>query len=600
MNVILTTLNSRYTHMSLSLRYLRSALEQRFTGSSPEPRHMLNTADPAEPGKGPVSITLLEFTINQPHEQILRTLFEASPDYLCFSVYIWNVEATLKLAASLKKVLPGTVILFGGPESAYDAVKYLETYNFLDAVVTGEGEKILGDYVERQINRGKAAVPGLVERTPEGIVNYGKAPLIQALDSIPFPYKEEELSGHRMLYYEASRGCPYRCAYCLSSREPGVRVFGLDRVLDDLGKFLKAEVMQVKFVDRTFNIDPVRTRAIFQYLIEHDNGITGFHFEITAALIREEDLELLSKARPGQFQFEIGVQSTCEEAMMAVHRPLPFERTAEVCRKLRALGNIHLHLDLIAGLPFETYERFLNSFDEVYSLSPHALQLGFLKLIPGSPLSEEAAKYGYIKEDHPPYEVLGNHKLSFAQLTQLKRVEALVDIFYNSHGFTQTLSYALGRSGLTPSAFFTELSEFFRGRSYDQQAYRSEAHYSHLEAYLEEQSWYDPVFRGLLDYDCLVALAKRRRESEMPEAVRGLIHDALRTSDASLPVKTILKRVRYQIFDFDVKAWLEGVTEGQPQQDKVWLGWVDTTRRSAVNGHYEYAQAILEVKLWKF
>ena len=564
--------------MSLSLRYLRSALE---------------------PLQTSVHVELLEFTINQPHEQVLRALYETQPDYLCFSVYIWNVEATLKLAASLKKVLPQTVILFGGPETAYNAVHYLEANNFLDAIVTGEGEQILRNYIERQTKGETYAVPGLVERRSDGIISYGKAPLIQRLDSLPFPYEEAALSGHRMLYYEASRGCPYRCAYCLSSREPGVRVFGLERVLNDLDKFLKAEVMQVKFVDRTFNLEPDGSRAIFQYLIENDNGITGFHFEITAALIREEDFELLAKARPGQFQFEIGVQSTCEEAMMAVRRPLPFERTAEVCRKLRAPGNIHLHLDLIAGLPFETYDRFLNSFDDVYSLSPHALQLGFLKLIPGSPLSEEADRFGYIKEDHPPYEVLGNHKINFAQLSKLKRMEALVDIFYNSHGFTQTLGYALERSGMRPSAFFSALSDFFHEHGFDQQAYRSEAHYSHLEAYLEEQSWYEPVLKGLLDYDCLVALAKRRREIETPDAVRGLMHEALRTYDEALPVKIILKRVRYQLFDFDVSAWLEGKTGKQGQQDKVWLGWVDTTRRSAVTGHYDYAQATLEVKLWK-
>lgn len=622
MNVVLTTLNSRYTHMSLSLRYLRAALERRFNlrasaraervfadGSPtvpPEPGH----TGVAGPGESPLNLRLLEFTINQPHEHILRTLFETKPDVLCFSVYIWNVEAILKLAASLKKVLPETVILFGGPESAFDSEAYLEHHDFIDVIVTGEGEEILGAYLERKLKKTEAyAISGLTERTAAGIINHGKAPLVSELDSIPFPYESEDFGAGRMLYYEASRGCPYRCAYCLSSREPGVRTFSLDRVKEDLARFIKAEVMQVKFVDRTFNVDSDRTREIFKFLIEKDNGITGFHFEITAALLRDQNFELLAKARPGLFQFEIGVQSTCDEAMTAVMRPLPFKKTSEVCRKLKALGNIHLHLDLIAGLPFETYERFLKSFDEVFNLRPHALQLGFLKLIPGSPLSEQAEKFGYVSESHPPYEVLGNAHINFAQLTSLKRIEALVDLFYNSGGFSVTLEAALEKSGQRPSAFFLGFSEFIRQRGYDQQVYRSEAHYGHLEAFLQAQSWYDPVFKTLLDYDCLVALAKRRSttqavdrqgwEPEESPALKAAIHEALRASAPDIPVKTLLKRIRYQIFDVDMSAWIEGRRDFGHADHGLWLGWVDTARRSSVSEHYDYAQARLEVTLWK-
>jgi len=622
LNVVLTTLNSRYTHMSLSLRYLRAALERRFNlhaaataesafadGSQPAlPAPVLTNL--AGPGEAPLNLRLLEFTINQPHEHILRTLFETQPDVLCFSVYIWNVEATLKLAASLKKVLPETIILFGGPESAYDSEAYLEHHDFIDVIVTGEGEEILGAYLERKLKKTAAhAISGLTERTAAGILNHGKAPLISDLDRIPFPYKAEDFGASRMLYYEASRGCPYRCAYCLSSREPGVRTFSMDRVKEDLARFIKAEVMQVKFVDRTFNVDSDRTREIFKFLIENDNGITGFHFEITAALLGEQDFELLEKARPGQFQFEIGVQSTCEEAMTAVMRPLPFGKTSEVCRRLKALGNIHLHLDLIAGLPFETYERFLKSFDEVFDLRPHALQLGFLKLIPGSPLSEQADQFGYVRESHPPYEVLGNAHMNFEQLTSLKRIEALVDLFYNSGGFSVTLEAALEKSGQRPSAFFLGFSEFIKSQGYDQQAYRSEAHYGHLEAFLQAQSWYMPVFKTLLDYDCLVALAKRRitaravdpqgREPDEPPELKAAIHEALRASDPDVPVKTLLKRIRYQIFDIDMTAWLEGRRDFDRADHGLWLGWVDTARRSAVSEHYDYAQARLEVTLWK-
>lgn len=597
MNVILTTLNARYTHMSLSLRYLRAVIERAF--GLEESKNPAKTSS-----KKPLNLELKEFTINQPHEWVLRTLYEAQPDCVCFSVYIWNVEATLKLASSLKKVLPELTILFGGPEPAYDARKYLERYPFLDGVVTGEGEPVITAFLERLMERLKDSdsnrcpkgedlgIPGLVERREGHILDGGKAPLIQDLDGLPFPYKAEDFEAGRMLYYEGSRGCPYRCAYCLSAREPGVRRFSLERVQSDLLKFIEAGVMQVKFVDRTFNADPKRSRRLFEFIIQQDRGQTNFHFEITAALLGEEDFDVLVKARPGLFQFEIGVQSTCEEAMAAIRRPMPFERTAEACRRLAAPGNLHLHLDLIAGLPYEPYARFLTSFDEVYELNPHALQLGFLKLIPGSPLEEEASLYGYLKEEHPPYEVLGNKWMNYQDLSKLKRIEGLVDIFHNSHGFEWSLAFALQISGLSASAFFGEMAMYFRHQGLDQQAYRHEAHYGHLEAFLKDQGWFEPpeLAEALLEADCLIALGKRRTLNEEPEDLKALIHETLRRHDPAVPVKQLLKRIRYQIFKTDVLAWREGRPSEGDAPGALWLGWIDTASRSPITGRYDYRQ----------
>lgn len=607
MKVLLTTLNSRYTHMSLSLRYLRAALEQRFSlapmtepifadGSEIPLPHSEDQA-PDETSTSPLQVELLEFSINQPHEQMLLTLYEAAPDLICFSVYIWNVEAILKLAASLKQVRPDLRILFGGPEVAYEARVYLENHPFLDAVVTGEGEWILTQYVARMLQKQNEndidlldSVPGVVERQGRELLDHGQAEKIQRLDEIPFPYRREDFEAGRILYYEASRGCPYRCAYCLSSREPGVRHFSLERVKRDLDLFLEARVMQVKFVDRTFNVEPQRTQEIFQYLIDHDNGITGFHFEITAALLKDADYEILSKARPGLFQFEIGVQSTCEAAMAAVQRPLPFVRTAEACQRLVQLGNLHLHLDLIAGLPYEGFERFLKSFDDVFELKPHALQLGFLKLIPGSPLTRDAARYGYLREKHPPYEVLGSDHLSYGELVRLKRMEALVGIYFNSHGFTATLNYALKCSGQTASEFFGDMADFFRVSGIDRQAYRSEAHYDHFETYVKSQVWYTPFLSTLLDYDCLTALAKVRRVKEEPQDLKVLLHDVLRSENPEIPVKRLLKTIRYQIMEYDLLAWLEGKDAQTASREGLWLGLVDTSSRSPITERYPYDQ----------
>lgn len=617
MKLVLTTLNSRFTHMSLSLRYLRAVLLKHFSdGESME--------GPLNPLSSDFSVSLLEFTINQPHEHILRALYEANPKILCFSVYIWNVEASLKLADSLKKILPDICIIFGGPEVAYKANEYLQRYSFINAISTGEGEEFLVSYVRRALSEpinpdgAVQAISGMVERIGSRIIDHGPANLVQSLDDIPFPYEDEAFEQGRMLYYEASRGCPFRCAYCLSARASSIRTFSLERVKRDLQRLVEAQVMKVKFVDRTFNVDPTRTQAIFAFLIEIDNGYTQFHFEITAELLTQKDFEILSNARPGLFQFEIGIQSTFEPTMAAVDRRMPFEKTSKNCSELLRLNNIHLHLDLIAGLPFETFDRFLQSFDDVYALKPHALQLGFLKLIPGSPLAEDAEKYGYVYEAFPPYEVLENHKLTYEDLARLKRMEALVEIYYNSQAFNVTLNAALRHSSMTPSNFFVSLAEFFRENGYDKLPHRSETHYTLLEEFLKTKPWYDSIFTVLLDYDCLTSLAKLRRPADESVLTRPKIHQALRTAHPEISVKTLLKQIRYQVFDVDVQSLISEMTfytcaisesdvsdvsdcmvvsensalrlTEEALGSQSWLGWIDLSHRSPMTNRYTYSQ----------
>ena len=282
------------------------------------------------------------------------------------------------------------------------------------------------------------------------------------MDEIPFVYDDFEPFENRILYYESSRGCPYGCSYCLSAAERGVRFYSLERVFNDLSVFLKRKVSQVKFVDRTFNVDKEHALSILNYLIEHDNGVTNFHFEMTATLFDEDYFNLLTKAREGLFQFEIGVQSTLKETMIAINRPIEFEKLRVNCLRLIEMGNIHIHLDLIAGLPYEGYERFLKSFDDVFEIGPHALQLGFLKILKGTPIIATQEMHGYAFREQTPYEVLYNRYMKFEELTKLKNLEVVLEYYYNSGKFKHSIEYLLKLGKGTPSDFFLKLCDYFK------------------------------------------------------------------------------------------------------------------------------------------
>ena len=444
--VILAALNAKYIHSNLALRYL-----SRFQNNNQ--KHHVET---------------MEFTINQRLDFIAEELFRKQPDVVLFSCYIWNVEMLRQLCPILKKIMPDCVIGFGGPEVSYESETFLRENPAVDFVMRGEGELVFTKYLEH-LDAGNPATLGEIEsltyRQGDEIFS---TPQMHPMDLalLPFPY-EDDFSDvqNQIIYYESSRGCPYHCGYCLSSVENGVRFVPLDKVLPDLQKFLDKNAPQVKFIDRTFNCKKSHAMAIWKYLHEHDNGVTNFHFEITADLIDQETIDFLKTVRKGLFQFEIGVQSTNPQTIRAINRNVDFAALSEIVQQIKDGGNIHQHLDLIAGLPYEDYDSFGCSFNDVYALHPEQLQLGFLKVLKGSMLHQKQKEFEIVYHDTAPYEVLTTHELPYADTLRLKYVEEMVETYYNSGRFLNTLAYLVPLYE-SPFAFFEALSQFWVGENY--------------------------------------------------------------------------------------------------------------------------------------
>lgn len=444
--VILAALNAKYIHSNLALRYL-----SRFQNNNQ--KHHVET---------------MEFTINQRLDFIAEELFRKQPDVVLFSCYIWNVEMLRQLCPILKKIMPDCVIGFGGPEVSYESETFLRENPAVDFVMRGEGELVFTKYLEH-LDAGNPATLGEIEsltyRQGDEIFS---TPQMHPMDLalLPFPY-EDDFSDvqNQIIYYESSRGCPYHCGYCLSSVENGVRFVPLDKVLPDLQKFLDKNVPQVKFIDRTFNCKKSHAMAIWKYLHEHDNGVTNFHFEITADLIDQETIDFLKTVRKGLFQFEIGVQSTNPQTIRAINRNVDFAALSEIVQQIKDGGNIHQHLDLIAGLPYEDYDSFGCSFNDVYALHPEQLQLGFLKVLKGSMLHQKQKEFEIVYHDTAPYEVLTTHELPYADTLRLKYVEEMVETYYNSGRFLHTLAYLVPLYE-SPFAFFEALSQFWVSENY--------------------------------------------------------------------------------------------------------------------------------------
>ena len=444
--VILAALNAKYIHSNLALRYL-----SRFQDNNQ--KHHVET---------------MEFTINQRLDFIAEELFRKQPDVVLFSCYIWNVEMLRQLCPILKKIMPDCVIGFGGPEVSYESETFLRENPAVDFVMHGEGELVFTKYLEH-LDAGNPATLGEIEsltyRQGDEIFS---TPQMHPMDLalLPFPY-EDDFSDvqNQIIYYESSRGCPYHCGYCLSSVENGVRFVPLDKVLPDLQKFLDKNVPQVKFIDRTFNCRKSHAMAIWKYLHEHDNGVTNFHFEITADLIDQETIDFLKTVRKGLFQFEIGVQSTNPQTIRAINRNVDFAALSEIVQQIKDGGNIHQHLDLIAGLPYEDYDSFGRSFNDVYALHPEQLQLGFLKVLKGSMLHQKQKEFEIVYHDTAPYEVLTTHELPYADTLRLKYVEEMVETYYNSGRFLHTLAYLVPLYE-SPFAFFEALSQFWVAENY--------------------------------------------------------------------------------------------------------------------------------------
>lgn len=443
MKILLIAVNAKYIHSNLAVYCLRSYA-----------------------AKLGIWTELAEYTINHRQEDILEDIYRRKPDVAAFSCYIWNLEYVRELIADLHKILPDTEIWAGGPEVSYDTEEFLRSMPQMRGVMKGEGEKTFARLAKLYIEYGKDAFShldgcrGIVWRDEKNKLHDNGAAELMTLDEVPFVYEDLTPFDHRILYYESSRGCPFSCSYCLSSIDKRVRFRSMELVERELQFFLEHQVPQVKFVDRTFNCSHRHAMAIWNYIKEHDNGVTNFHFEIAADLLNEEELALLSELRPGLAQLEIGVQSTNPDTIREIDRVMDFEKVSRCVRQVAAAGNIHQHLDLIAGLPFENFDSFIKSFNDVYRLKPEQLQLGFLKVLKGSKMHRRAADYGIVYRDRPMYEVLFSKWISYEEIGILKAVEEMVEVYYNSRQFAHTMD-ALEEAFVHPFAMYRALARYY-------------------------------------------------------------------------------------------------------------------------------------------
>ena len=433
-------------------------------------------------------VFLREYTINQPKDEILKDIYGSGADVVCFSCYIWNISFVRELIRDLAKILPETAFWAGGPEVSYDAENFLTEMPEVTGVLVGEGEKTFHDLLEYYID-GKGSlgeIRGIAYRDGEEIRHNGWRELMN-LSEIPFVYQHLEEFENRIIYYESSRGCPFSCSYCLSSIDKKLRFRDLELVKKELQFFLDHKVPQVKFVDRTFNCKHEHAMAIWKYILEHDNGVTNFHFEVSADLLRDEEMDLMAKMRPGLIQLEIGVQSTNPETIRAIHRHMDLDKLERCVDRVHSFRNIHQHLDLIAGLPYEDYDTFHRSFNDVYQMKPDQLQLGFLKVLKGSLMKEEAEKYGIVHKEKEPYEVLSTQWLPYGDVLKLKAVESMVEVYYNSGQFQHTLEYLvpLAKDAFT---FYESLGAFYEKKGYSEISHSRMRRYEILLEYLQEET----------------------------------------------------------------------------------------------------------------
>ena len=433
------------------------------------------------------SVQIKEFTINQPKDEIMKEIYRSGADVVCFSCYIWNISFVRELIRDLKKILPDTAFWAGGPEVSFHAKNFLEDMPQVTGIMKGEGEEtflaLAGYYLE---GKGRLEeISGIVFRKENEIVDNGFREPVD-LDRIPFIYENPENFENRIIYYESSRGCPFSCSYCLSSIDRKLRFRSLSLVKKELQFFLDHRVPQVKFVDRTFNCRHEHAMEIWKYILEHDNGVTNFHFEVSADLFREDELELIGRMRPGLIQLEIGVQSANPETLEAVHRKTDLEKLRRNVEKIRSFHSVHQHLDLIAGLPCEDYESFRISFDFVYSMKPDQLQLGFLKVLKGSLMEEKAREYGITCKSLEPYEVLSTRWISYEEILKLKTVESMVEVYYNSGQFQYTLNWLTG-FWEDAFSFYEDLGRFYERKGYEELSHSRIRRYEILLEFLHEK-----------------------------------------------------------------------------------------------------------------
>ncbi len=541
MKTLLVGINAKFIHSNLAIRYMEKYAARRG-----------------------VSVATAEFTINQSIDLIMDHIMDAYPDVVGFSCYLWNIEMVRQLAMMIKQVRPKVKILFGGPEVSYDSELLMSSDMAVDYVISGEGEVSTTALIEA-LSKGLSLdhVPGLTYRQESKVVkNLAGHPM--AMAEVPFVY-EDDLSSlaNKIIYYETSRGCPYKCQYCLSSIEKGVRFRPIEMVKEELQFFLDHQVPQVKFVDRTFNANKKHTWAIWHYLHEHDNGVTNFHFEITADLLDDATIEFLTKVRPGLFQFEVGVQSTHEPTIITLERKVDFEKLKDKVIKVMVGGNIHMHLDLIAGLPKEDYPTFRQSFNDVMAIRPEQLQLGFLKVLKGSRIHQLQREYDITYRQFAPYEVLSTKEMSYEDLRRLKRIEEMLEVYYNSHQFETAIDYLTGLCS-SPFDLFEGMADWWHEQGLFDMPHNKLKLYELLESYGSKVDYVDvPRLRNYLKHDLILREKPKkwpafiqREEKVSPQARCFYQNEALRetlfANYEGMSAKQLTRMTHLECYEYDV------------------------------------------------
>lgn len=540
MRIVLCAINAKYIHSNLGVyslyTYAMQHLADEETGNGVSKTENIRLENAQI--KNNIDIHIREYTINNENEKILNSLYMENADVVAFSCYIWNIDVVLSIARELKKVQPNAAIWLGGPEVSYDAKRVLENNGFIQLVMRGEGEKTFIELVklledgklsesDLAADNGKCisgnnkrtaadSLPaGITMKIGERIVATPDRPPME-MDELPFVYGNLEDFENRIVYYESARGCPFRCSYCLSSIDKGLRLRSLEKVKKELQFFLDNHVKQVKFIDRTFNANKKHSRAIWTYIAEHDNGVTNFHFEVSADLLEDKDFDIIGKMRTGLIQLEIGMQTTNAATISEIRRTMNLDKLKISMDRLASIGTAHVHLDLIAGLPFEDINSFRKSFDDAWNMKPDNLQLGFLKVLKGSYMEEEKEEYGLIYSSSPPYEIMANKWMSYADIIRLKHIEQVLEIYGNSRQYVYSLKYLMD---FVSSAFdfFDMLGEYFFCHGYGDVSLKRVDRYHVLLAFCRDELKLDEECLKIASRLLVVDLYHRENMKSRPE-----------------------------------------------------------------------------------
>lgn len=553
MKIVLAALNAKFIHSCLAVYSLKA-----------------NAAEYKN------DIDIEEYTINQKTDDIVRRLYGLRPEVLAFSCYIWNIEQTMRVVRDIRQLLPATRIWLGGPEAFYNAKNLMAQNAEIDGIMLGEGEAVFLDVLRIYDGKGSTfrETKGICFRQDGKVFHTGQREPLE-LDSLEFACEDIEPFQNRIIYYESSRGCPFSCSYCLSSIDKKLRFRSMEKIKMELGFFMRLAVPQVKFVDRTFNANKNHAAEIWRYLQEHDNGITNFHFEISADRLNEEQLLILSKMRKGQVQLETGVQTTNPRTLQEIDRKMDLDKVKEATGKIRSYGNIHQHLDLIAGLPYEDYRSFADSFDEIYRLAPDMLQLGFLKVLKGTKMHDNSVNYGIISQSAPPYEVQQTRWISYDEINKLKEVEEALEIYYNSGQFSHSIR-GLERVFARPFDMYLRLGSKIREKGPDKKHARSDYYDLFLQTAVEMDPKKEVIYRELLTLDLYIREKMKSRPAlavdrdPFKEQIKEIYRDREKIEPylkgyESYDTKQIARMTHIEVFGRDIFKYAETAEDDKAQ-----------------------------------